>query len=683
MAGADLEVLSPREGYGIVIGLGIAFTLIMIVLTLIQNRYGEHNTFKSTEEFNAASRSVKPGMIAAGIVSSWTHASTLLTSCTLTYSYGVGGGLWYGAVGTFQTLFFAVAAFKIKEKSNNAHTFPEIVLQKHGKLAHMIYTFFGLVTNLINGSALMAGGGAVFGSLTGMNLWAAYWILPAIVTAYIVVGGLRATFICDYLHTIFLYVCIFAFMFQTYSINPAIGSPGALWELLKEKALTIPADSYDGSYMTVKSNDGLVTAATIFLGGFSAVWTDQAYWQRAIASQPGTAVKGYILGSFAWYAVPFAMSTTLGLAAAALTGTDLIPIKLTAAQVSAGLVGPAAATALMGKVGAGLMVVLLFMATTSSTSAESIAASSLITFDVYKAYINPKASIRAMFWVSVFGLVIYGALLAAISCIFHSVGISLNWLIKILGCLLGGGAIPMASILLWERTSTFAVVVSPIIGLVSGLTSWMVATKMRSGTINITTTSNVWSSLTGDCVSLGMGAVSIVVFSFLVPNKKKFVIVEGIQGNQDANNPTSEVATEKKDISKDVEGLADQEKFAGERVIEANADAEELKPIEGEEYVAENALTVEEVKSQKRLAWVSLTVGSLIFMILIPFTLYGTGYNFSKHFFTSFVVIVFLWIWASFVICVFLPLWESRRDMWYITKAMYRDIVGEKMHYAE
>jgi hypothetical protein len=37
--------------------------------------------------------------------------------------------------------------------------------------------------------------------------------------------------------------------------------------------------------MTVNSNDGLVTAATIFLGGFSAVWTDQAYWQRAIAQE--------------------------------------------------------------------------------------------------------------------------------------------------------------------------------------------------------------------------------------------------------------------------------------------------------------------------------------------------------------------------------------------------------------
>lgn len=207
--------------------------------------------------------------------------------------------------------------------------------------------------------------------------------------------------------------------------------------------------------MTVGSRDGLVTAATIFLSGFSAVWTDQAYWQRAIASQPATAVKGYVLGSFAWYAIPFAMSSTLGLVAAALTGTSVLPNKLSAAQVSAGLVGPAAAIALLDKVGAGLMVMLVFMATTSSTSAESIAASSLITFDIYKAYINPKATTRSMFWVSVFGLVIYGVLLAAISCIFHSVGISLNWLIKILGCLLGGGTIRNHSLSLTPILASF------------------------------------------------------------------------------------------------------------------------------------------------------------------------------------------------------------------------------------
>ncbi|CZR62502.1 uncharacterized protein PAC_12399 [Phialocephala subalpina] len=588
IAVANLEVLSPGEGYGIVIGFGVGFTLIMIVLSLIQNRYGKHNTFKSTEELNAASRSVKPGMIAAAScqVGRMPQSAHILHIIVLLWCWG---GLWYGAVGTFQTLFFAVAAFKIKEKSNNAHTFPEIVLQKHGKIAHVVFTFFGLVTNLINGSTLTAGGCAVFASLTGMNIWAAYWILPAIVTAYIVVSSLRATFICDYLldqppHWI-------AFLTRY---------------LLKDKEVTIPADFYNGSYMAVDWRDGLVTAATIFLGGFSAVWTDQVYGQRAIASQPATAVKGNVLRSFAWYAIPFAMPSTLGLVAAAPTRN----IRLTC-QIECG---------------SSLCRPCIYQ----SKGDYSILVSG------FRLWANP-----------------YGTALTAISCIFHSVEISPNWLIKVLGCLLKGGAIPMACVLLWDRASTFAVIVSPIIGLISGLTSWMMATRMRSGVINITATSNVWSSLTGDYVSLGMGGT---------------------------------------------ETLPPDEKTG--RVVEENIAAHGPKPIEGEEYVAEEALTPDEVKSQKRLAWLSLIFGSLIFMIvspprestsapkltqiqLDPFTLLGTGYNFSVHFFTVFIVIVFLWLWASFVICVFMPLWESRRDMWYIAGAIYRDLIRSKVHYSE
>ena len=43
----------------------------MLGITYLQNRYTTYSTAQS-EEFNTASRSVKPGLIAAGIVSSWT-----------------------------------------------------------------------------------------------------------------------------------------------------------------------------------------------------------------------------------------------------------------------------------------------------------------------------------------------------------------------------------------------------------------------------------------------------------------------------------------------------------------------------------------------------------------------------------------------------------------------------------
>ena len=59
----------------------------------LQNRYTKFST-KTSEEFNTASRSVKPGLIASGIVSAWTWAATLLQSSTVAYEYGIAGPFW-------------------------------------------------------------------------------------------------------------------------------------------------------------------------------------------------------------------------------------------------------------------------------------------------------------------------------------------------------------------------------------------------------------------------------------------------------------------------------------------------------------------------------------------------------------------------------------------------------------
>lgn len=76
-------------------------------------------------------------------------------------------------------------------------------------------------------------------------------------------------------------------------------------------------------------------------------------------------------------------STTLGLAAVALRNDPAMKV-LSLADVSAGLPAPSAAAALMGKSGAAALLVVLFLAVTSATSAELIAVSSILTYDVYK-----------------------------------------------------------------------------------------------------------------------------------------------------------------------------------------------------------------------------------------------------------------------------------------------------------
>ncbi len=101
--------LSQAVGYGLVIGLGLLFALGMILTTYVLKRY--QNEIQTSEMFSTAGRTVKSGLVASAVVSSWsdqrassscceindcfrTWAATLLQSSGVAYRYGVSGPFW-------------------------------------------------------------------------------------------------------------------------------------------------------------------------------------------------------------------------------------------------------------------------------------------------------------------------------------------------------------------------------------------------------------------------------------------------------------------------------------------------------------------------------------------------------------------------------------------------------------
>lgn len=93
---------------------------------------------------------------------------------------------------------FAVIACKLKQNAPACHTFLEIIKIRYGTATHCVFIFFGLLTNTLVGSQLLLGGSAVVTALTGMNVYAAVFLIPIGVCVYVVLGGLRATFLCEY-----------------------------------------------------------------------------------------------------------------------------------------------------------------------------------------------------------------------------------------------------------------------------------------------------------------------------------------------------------------------------------------------------------------------------------------------------------------------------------------------------
>jgi urea-proton symporter len=58
-------------------------------------------------------------------------------------------------------------------------------------------------------------------------------------------------------------------------------------------------------------------------------------------------------------------------------------------------------------------------------------------------------------------------------------------------------------------------------------------------------------------------------------------------------------------------------------------------------------------------------------LVLWPMPMYGSGYIFSKPFFTGWVVVGILWIFCSFFAVGLFPIWEGRATLIHTIKSMF------------
>src|ERR687886_1624592 len=414
-------VLSEGIGYFILLGIGLIMALAVTLLVRAETKW--LGTKKTFEWFSTAGRNVKAGLIASSVVSAWTWAATLLQSSTVAYQFGVSGPFWYAAGASIQVILFAILAMKLKEKVPSSHTFPEMIFARFGKDSRKVFLFFALMTNTIVTAMLVLGAAAVVNSLTGINIYVAAFLIPIGVIIYTFFGGLRATFLAEYLNTVFLFTVVLVFVVAVYFSNPNIGGISGMFLRLSAAAATHPVEgNVAGSYLTMASSGALIFGVINIVGNFGTVFVDQAYWQRAIAAAPRSAFKGFIIGGLAWFAIPFTLATTLGLSAVA------IGAPLNHEQIGMGLVAPTAASHVLGDIGAILLLTMLFTAVTSAGSAELVSVSSLVTYDIYRTYVKPSATGRGLMRISRIAIVGFGMGMGLLALLLLQMGASLQYI---------------------------------------------------------------------------------------------------------------------------------------------------------------------------------------------------------------------------------------------------------------
>ena len=606
------EALPEWIGWAIVVGLGMVFAVIISLEVKIEEKYLGVN--QTSEMFNTAGRTIKTGLTAAAIVSAWTWAATLLQSSTVAYQYGISGPFWYAAGASIQVLLFGILAIELKRKAPNAHTFLEIIRARYGDGAHRVFLVFALMTNMIVTAMLLLGGSAVVNGLTGMDISLAAFLIPVGVMIYTLVGGLKATFVADYMHTIIIFVVILSFVAAVYLNTDITGGVEGMYEKIVAAAEIRPVEgNAAGAFLTMASAGGLMFGIINIVGNFGTVFVDQAYWQRAIAAQPSSTVKGFLLGGACWFAIPFTLATTMGLTAIALD------VDLTPAQVQMGLVVPAAATALMGEIGAIMVLTMLFMAVTSAGSAELIAVSSLITYDIYRIR-NPNASGKQLVKVSRAAIIGFGLGMGGLAVILLGMGLSLGFVYLAMGIIIGAAVIPIALTILWKKTNRVAATLGAIIGLMIAVSTWVITAVSLpdfGGEITLASLGHNYSMLFGNVAGILSGG-AIAIIGSLIVNK-----------NFDWNDLKERIT-----------------------LVELSE--------------AESAKVEEDEETLKKAFKFSLKGGGIMTLVLIigwPMPLIASGYVFELGSYMVWVGISVVWVSVASFFIIFLPIIEARKGI--------------------
>ncbi|KAJ5623541.1 hypothetical protein N7490_012146 [Penicillium lividum] len=644
--------LSQAVGYVVVVVIGLVVALVMMLITkILKKTTGEDN--QKTEMFMTANRTVRTGLTASAVISSWLWSTALLGSSFVGYDYGVAGPFWFAAGCSPMIVFFALLGISCKRKIPEAHTSLEVVRIRYGRTAHIVFMILCLINNIFACANMLLGASAVITAMSGMHIIAATFLLPVGVTIYTFVGGIKATFLTDYFHTAIIMIIACYFTAKAFSVDQ-VGSVGNLYDLLVAAAERHPVSgNQGGTYLTMKSKSAIIFGILHTLGNFGLVIMDTSYFIKAFSASPAAVVPGYTIGGIAYFAVPWGLGTVMSSIALGLENQPDFPTyprRMTTSEVSNGLVLPYAAMTIAGKGGAAASLLITFMACTSTLSAQVIAVSSILSFDVYREYFKKSATDRDLIRASHFGVIFFAAFSAGFSTMLHYVGIDLGWTLYMLGVVTCPGIFPMVFTILWRQQSKAAAILSPILGMITGLAVWLGTAVHFGGEVSVATTGQILPCMYGTVASCFSPIVYSLIITFIKPQrynwdnfKKEKLALEKLDSN--LTTAHQEIA-----VQNGANGLEDG------GVRSAAFDAQELK-------------------RWGRIAAFWSIATFLGHWVIWPLPMYGSGYIFEKKFFIAWVVVAIIWLWGAMLVAIVYPLVDGGIQQ---IVQVYSGLVGSK-----
>ncbi|OHF02957.1 urea active transporter [Colletotrichum orchidophilum] len=683
--GVSGEYLIPQStSYGMLIGLGIGFCGVILAAVKIQKAYLSEDSGTS-EMFMVANRSVGTGLTASAVFSSWMWINETVFSAAYCYKFGLALPFWWATGLCFQIALMAALGVLAKIRVPFAHTSLEIIRLRYGWIGHIVFIVLNITNNVFGCAGMILTGSQLIYGISGMHFVAATILIPLGVVLYTAVGGLKATFITDYLHTLIALILIIYFTL-TVLTHDAVGGLGGLYDKLVATASENLIDgNYKGSLLTMKSRDAIIWGLILKFGNLALVVMDTAFWQKSFATEVNATVPGYNLAAVAIFGIPWGLGTVIGLTARALHNTAIwpgYPHEFTLAQVNAGLVMPYTLKALIGDKGIDAFLVLVFMALTSTVSSSMIAVSSILSFDVYKTYLNPKASDKKLVHVSHLTVVFHAVFITAVSLALNYGGADMTWIGYFRPILSCPGIIPLGLTLCWSGQTRLAAIASPILGFFTGLGIWLGTAHAIYGEISLKTTEGSLPALYGAIGSFFSPALYSVLISQYKPEKfdwRRFLIAEIAEEKQLRQISEKEEASNDGNISSEGEppasSLFNPEKRLDPEQNNATAGYEKSpSAISSKDAALTGEVNLDDVRHPfdedtikllyrwYRIAWIMFVSIVLVTFILWPMPLYR-NYIFEKTFFKSWTTVAIIWQFFAFFAVVVYPLYDGRYEI--------------------
>lgn len=313
--------------------------------------------------------------------------------------------------------------------------------------------------------------------------------------------------------------------------------------------------------------------------------------------------------------------------------------------------------ALLGRNGVVAFFLLLFMALTSTVSSSMIAVSSILSFDVYKTYLNPKASDKRVVKISHLAVCFHGVFISGFSIALNYGGANMNWLSYFIPILTCPGIMPLILTLTWSRQTRLAAVLSPPLGLITGLAVWLSSTYSIYGEINMTTSQEQAPCLYAAIGSLFSPALySLVISTVYKPytfDWREFLRIRLV--GEETESPPRTPPTEP---DPKTEPTVTKQPTQTEKQVPTQSSSSDLDLVS-------SPFSPQVLRSLYRwykIAWVMFVVLVLLTFLLWPMPLYR-DWIFNKTFFAGWVVVAIIWQFFAFGAVVVYPLWDGRREI--------------------